>query len=204
MRYDNLPIYKACLDLCIYIETIVKSFEKYHKYSIGQDLRTHSKDMLFLIHKANIQRDKQEFLKELLYKGEELKMLIQISKKEFLCHYKHIKSYLIKNLKLSLRDKYILKQNNQGLDFLGYILRPYYVLSQKRVVNNYRYKKAKFLEYYEKNQGKVDKDKIDKFLSIKASFLGHIKHGNCKKLKKQLGEINEKKYITKFSACWST
>ncbi len=80
MRYDNLPIYKACLDLCVYVETIVKNFEKYHKYSIGQDLRTYSKDMLFLIHKANIQKEKKEFLKQLVYKSEELKMLIHISK----------------------------------------------------------------------------------------------------------------------------
>ncbi len=39
MRYDNLRVYKIALDFCVYIETIVKSFEKYHKYSIGQDLK---------------------------------------------------------------------------------------------------------------------------------------------------------------------
>ena len=29
MNYDHLPIYKAALDLCVYVETIVKSFERY-------------------------------------------------------------------------------------------------------------------------------------------------------------------------------
>ncbi len=126
------------------------------------------------------------------------------TKEELLCYYKYIKSYLIQNLKLNLRDKYILKQNNQGLDFLGYILRPYYTLSRKRVVNNYKYKKAKFLEYYEKNQGKIEKDDIDKFLSVQASFLGHIKHSNSYNLKKQIGEIDEKKYIKYFNTVWSS
>jgi len=39
MLYENLPIYKSALDLCVYIETIVQGFERYHKYTIGEDLR---------------------------------------------------------------------------------------------------------------------------------------------------------------------
>ena len=39
MYYDNLPIYKSALDLVVYIETIVKGFNKYHKYTIGEDMR---------------------------------------------------------------------------------------------------------------------------------------------------------------------
>ncbi len=50
--YDNLPIFKSTLDLVVYIETIVKNFEKYHQYTIGVDLSTHSKEMLFLINRA--------------------------------------------------------------------------------------------------------------------------------------------------------
>jgi hypothetical protein len=34
MQYDNLPIYKSTLDFNVYIETIVKSFGKYEKYTI--------------------------------------------------------------------------------------------------------------------------------------------------------------------------
>ncbi|MEA2029310.1 MAG: hypothetical protein U9N49_10100 [Campylobacterota bacterium] len=40
MNSSELPIFKSALDLCIYIETIVKSFDKYHKYTIGADMRT--------------------------------------------------------------------------------------------------------------------------------------------------------------------
>ena len=56
MYYDNLPIYKSTLDLVVYIETIVKVFERYHKYTIGKDLRNYSKELLFMIQKANMRR----------------------------------------------------------------------------------------------------------------------------------------------------
>ncbi len=91
MYYDNLPIFKSTLDLVVYIETIVKSFEKYHKYTIGVDLRTHSKEMLFLINKANISKDRLPRLLELRDRCEELKMLIRVSKE--LQAYKSFKQF---------------------------------------------------------------------------------------------------------------
>ncbi|MBN2782887.1 MAG: four helix bundle protein [Campylobacterales bacterium] len=80
MRYENLPIYKSALDFCAYIETIVKGFEKYSKYSIGQDLREYSKQILFLIHRANRSEDKKDILNSLVEKCEETKMLLQLAK----------------------------------------------------------------------------------------------------------------------------
>jgi four helix bundle protein len=80
MKYENLTIYKSALDFCVYIETIVKSFDKYHKYSIGNDLRVYSKDILFTIQKANRQKDKNNTLDTLVNKCEESKMLLQIAK----------------------------------------------------------------------------------------------------------------------------
>ena len=80
MYYDNLPIYKSALDFCVYIETIVKNFDKYTRYSIGEDLRIHSKELLFLIHRVNRAEDKNTHLNLLVEKCEESKMLIQITK----------------------------------------------------------------------------------------------------------------------------
>lgn len=80
MRYDNLPIYKSALDFCVYCELIVKGFEKYSKYSIGEDLRKYSKKILFLIHKANIFDNKKEVLQKLVNRCEETKMLIYLCK----------------------------------------------------------------------------------------------------------------------------
>jgi len=78
--HENLPIYKKALDLAIYIETIVKDFSRYHKYTIGADLRNSSKKILLLIARANYAKDKKERLLEVRDNIEEVKTLIRISK----------------------------------------------------------------------------------------------------------------------------
>ena len=102
-----------------------------------------------------------------------------------------IEQYFQSNLKISLREKVILKKSDEGLDFLGYIIRPTYVLVRNRVVQNYKQKKARYLDSYEKEEGKMEYDNIKKFLAVKASFLGHIKHANHYNLQKKIGEVDE-------------
>ena len=94
MNYDNLPIYKSSLNLCVYAETIVKTFDKYNKYTIGEDLRVYSKNILFLIHKANRHKqidNRSKILNMLVEKCEEFKMLIQLAKE--LKAFKTFKSF---------------------------------------------------------------------------------------------------------------
>ena len=78
--YENLPIYKKALDLTIYIETIVRSFSRYHKYTVGTDLRNLSKRILVLIAKANSKNERSVSLKEAIERIEELKILIRVCK----------------------------------------------------------------------------------------------------------------------------
>ena len=89
------------------------------------------------------------------------------------------------------------------MDFLGYIIRENYVLTRKRVVNNYKYKKAKYLQEYEDQEGKMKLSEIKVFLSVKASFAGHVKHvpdgrdkcpwgANSYKLLNKVGRLDEK------------
>jgi hypothetical protein len=52
-RYENLPVYKKALDLVVYFENLIRHFEKYHKYTIGSELRNLSRRILVLIAKAN-------------------------------------------------------------------------------------------------------------------------------------------------------
>ncbi len=65
-----------------------------------------------------------------------------------------------------------LKKTKDGLDFLGYIIRPDYILSRNRVINNYKWKKAR-------------QDELDNFEQIQASYLGHLKHCNCQNLREK-------------------
>ena len=80
MLYDNLPVYKSAMELCVYIEQIVMGFDRYHKYTIGEDLRCYSKEALFCIHRANRSKNKKPELERLRDKCEEIKMLISLAK----------------------------------------------------------------------------------------------------------------------------
>jgi hypothetical protein len=79
--YDELPIFKSTLDFVVYIETIVKGFDKYHKYTIGVDLRTYAKKLLFLVHRANVAKENRvKILEALRDTCEEAKMLLRVAK----------------------------------------------------------------------------------------------------------------------------
>ena len=118
-------------------------------------------------------------------------VLFSDSKEELLYQYKQIVDYLEKELELKLRDRYILRANSEGLDFLGYIIRPHYTLVRRRVVHNFKYKKALYLAEYERQKGKMALEEIRAFLSVQASFAGHIKHANSFKLQNKVGKIDE-------------
>jgi len=77
---EHLPIYKSAYDLCLYFEQVVRNFSRYHKYSIGADLRVSAREVLRLIVRANSRRDKEQTLLELRGELEELKVLVR------LCH----------------------------------------------------------------------------------------------------------------------
>jgi hypothetical protein len=79
-RSEHLPIYKASYDLCLYFEQVVRSFSRYHKYSLGTDLRDGARRVLKLVVRANARVDKTPALLSLREELEELKVLVR------LCH----------------------------------------------------------------------------------------------------------------------
>jgi hypothetical protein len=44
--YEHLPIFRAAYDLTVHIEKIVRNFSRYHKYTLGTDLRNKSRGIL--------------------------------------------------------------------------------------------------------------------------------------------------------------
>ena len=52
-RYEHLPIYKKAMDVTIYFEKVVRNFSRYHKYTLGSELRVKSREIAGLIIKAN-------------------------------------------------------------------------------------------------------------------------------------------------------
>lgn len=52
-RYEHLPIYKAALDLTVHLEKLVAGFSRYHKYTLGTEMRERSRAVLMQVLRAN-------------------------------------------------------------------------------------------------------------------------------------------------------
>ena len=55
-RYEHLPIYKQAMDVAVHFEKVVAGFSRYHKYTLGTELRNQSRAVVGLVVKANAAR----------------------------------------------------------------------------------------------------------------------------------------------------
>lgn len=93
-----------------------------------------------------------------------------------------IDRFLKQDLKLSLNIKKTkLKNINQGIDFLGYYLKPNYTLARRKVVKRF-WSKIRLVQSMEI----VDKDKLGK---LAASYIGHFRHANTYFLVKSFKKV---------------
>ncbi len=79
-RYEHLPIYKKAFDLVIHLEKVVAGFSRYHKYTLGTELRNRSRGIVLLIIQANSSREKTPHLLQLRSEVDELLLLIRLCK----------------------------------------------------------------------------------------------------------------------------
>jgi hypothetical protein len=56
-RYEHLPIYKKAFDLAVHFEKVVAGFSRYHKYTLGMELRNRSRGIALTIIRANSSRN---------------------------------------------------------------------------------------------------------------------------------------------------
>ena len=75
---EHLPIYKASYDLCLYLEQVVRGFSRYHKYTLGADLRDGARRVLKLVVRANARHDKVPVLLEVREEVEQLKVVLRL------------------------------------------------------------------------------------------------------------------------------
>ena len=91
-RYEHLPIYRVAFDLAVHLEKIVRNFSRYHKYSLGTELRNRSRDILETVILANESEERAAVLLVLRKKLEGLKVVAR------LCHesggFSSTRSYL--------------------------------------------------------------------------------------------------------------
>lgn len=89
--YENLRVYKKSFELVSYFETIVRGFDRYHKYAIGHEFRKLSRAILVLIAKANTKVARTECLTDAIEKLQELKILVHVGKE--ISAFKSFKSF---------------------------------------------------------------------------------------------------------------
>ena len=76
---EHLPIYKRSYDLCLHLEQVVRGFSRYHKYTLGADLREGARRVLKLIVRANARHDKVPLLLDVREEVEQLKVVLRLS-----------------------------------------------------------------------------------------------------------------------------
>jgi len=79
-HYEHLPIYLKAMEVAVYFENTVRHFSRYHKYTLGTELREVSRDIVKRVIKANSSRSKLPELLALRERLEELKLLIRITR----------------------------------------------------------------------------------------------------------------------------
>jgi len=109
-------------------------------------------------------------------------VLFSSSKEQLLKQKKLIEQFLEKKLSLQLRDDYKIAKVENGIDFLGYIIRPKYMLIRKRVVNNFKYKKMQFLKNEFDSNNSCSVESAKKFKQMNASYYGHFKWADSYRL----------------------
>lgn len=93
-------------------------------------------------------------------------------------------------LKLKLHPKkQIIGPVRQGIDFLGYIIKPNYILARRRIIGTFKHK---LTEFNNQLAGATTAETIEAVVkqahAASNSYFGHFQHGNCFSLRKTLYE----------------
>jgi len=109
-------------------------------------------------------------------------ILLSSDKEELILWRNQIADFLKKNLKLAINhNKQRIQPLAAGIDFLGYFIKPDYVLVRRKVVCRMKSKLREFERQKEPNAAK-------KFLPVINSYFGHFKHANSYRLRKSVFE----------------
>ena len=127
-------------------------------------------------------------------------LLLSRDKEELKQWRNEIIKFLADNLQLELNHKKeILQSNDKGINWLGYIVKPHYTLSRRRVVKSLRNKVFLFskglTESYAKKEPPLEV--IEDMIAVINSYFGYFKHADTFRLRKHITE-RELKEISKY------
>lgn len=78
--FSDLPVYKATYDLLLAIFRFTKDFSKDYKYTVGESIKKETIELLTLIYRANVKRDKNEVSQEARERIEVIRLFIRLMK----------------------------------------------------------------------------------------------------------------------------
>ncbi|ETR65394.1 MAG: hypothetical protein OMM_14325, partial [Candidatus Magnetoglobus multicellularis str. Araruama] len=144
-------------------------------------------------------------------------ILLHPDKKQLSEWLLQIQGFLKSHLKLELNNKCTkIQPISNGINFLGYIVRPDYILCRNRVIINLKEKLHAFeKQLISKKDGifrvHYNEESVSSLLSTLNSYLGHFKHADTHRLKKKLFKtyywlnyyfiLIQKKRLKRFDAC---
>ncbi len=110
-----------------------------------------------------------------------------------------IEDFIQERLLIELKSGVVIKPVAEGADFLGYIVRPDYILVRNRVAGNLKYKLAllrdKIVSFERIKDEKImkmtiDPDIVNEVRQTLASYLGHFQHANAYRMTEKLFKNN--------------
>ena len=120
-------------------------------------------------------------------------VILSKSRKELLLLKKETEQFLEKELKLKLKPLIIIKPISSGINFVGYIIKPNYLLPRNRVINNLKNKikifKKKNINFLG-NIKIIDFKHTPKIINSINSYLGYLKYTKNKKILIKLKQDN--------------
>jgi len=119
-------------------------------------------------------------------------VLLAHSREELMDWRGRIGDFLSKRLALQLNEtRQRLRPVSDGVDFLGYIVRPFHLLVRRRVVGHLREKLGRFRRelVHERDTlttWRFDAERLDKLQATLAAYLGHLRFAACQRLLDEL------------------
>lgn len=114
-------------------------------------------------------------------------VLVHQSREQLFVWQKQIEEFIASELRLKLKADIRLRPLTDGIDFLGYIVRPSHTLVRRRVVSSARSAIANWEQSHVSNN-KLNVTPVDLRLitAVAASYEGHFRHANSNKLKQSI------------------
>lgn len=115
-------------------------------------------------------------------------VLLAHSREQLLAWRERIRAFLGERLALELNGaRERLRPVADGVDFLGYIVRPFHLLVRRRVVGHLREKLRRFEEalvgqHDHLTTWRFDAEQLDALQATLASYLGHLRRAACRRL----------------------